>query len=216
MDRHFNKWNHGPITVFGSLVIARSQNLTEWHEKVDSMVQWCNLRPQIVRDHIQGMIGSPNQVEITLDVVPAGAGVIKINTITPETLPWDGIYFNGVPVTITAIPNEGYSFNHWETTTLALLDSFVISLNDNVPIDETFIVHFDPLEFDVNVYPNPSSSIFNVDYSLPSDVQLSVDLYSFYGKFIKNFISGDKLHREGVYSLTIDKNLLNLAQGIHL
>jgi hypothetical protein len=27
---------------------------------------------------------------------------------------WAGVYFQGVPFTITAMPAEGYRFSHWE------------------------------------------------------------------------------------------------------
>ncbi|MBK8587423.1 MAG: hypothetical protein IPN88_19295 [Bacteroidetes bacterium] len=41
--------------------------------------------------------------------------MIQISTITPTTYPWNGVYFNGNPVTITAIPNPGYTFDHWRS-----------------------------------------------------------------------------------------------------
>lgn len=51
------------------------------------------------------------QVDVTLDVYPVGAGKIKISTIVPDSLPWTGVYFNGNPVKLTALPNPGYEFS---------------------------------------------------------------------------------------------------------
>ncbi len=63
---------------------------------------------QNVRNHIQSNFSLPNQVEVSLNVYPAGAGKIKISAIAPEEYPWEGIYFNGIPIRIEAIPNEGF------------------------------------------------------------------------------------------------------------
>ena len=30
-------------------------------------------------------------------------------------MPWTGVYFNGNPVELTAIPNPGYEFAYWDT-----------------------------------------------------------------------------------------------------
>ena len=40
-------------------------------------------------------------------------GTIKINTIVPDSLPWKGIYYDGNPVTITAISGNGFKFLNW-------------------------------------------------------------------------------------------------------
>ncbi len=71
-------------------------------------------KSSVIRDQIQNRYELEGQFTLTLDVEPAGAGYIQINTITPQDLPWDGIYYNGVPIEITAFANEGYEFQFWE------------------------------------------------------------------------------------------------------
>ena len=77
-----------------------------------------SVRTEQVRNHIQSNFSLTSQVDVTLDVYPAGAGKIKISTIIPNTLPWTGVYFNGNPVEITAIPNIGYEFAYWDTNAI--------------------------------------------------------------------------------------------------
>ena len=77
-----------------------------------------SVRTEQVRNHIQSNFSLTSQVDVTLDVYPAGAGKIKISTIIPATLPWTGVYFNGNPVEITAIPNIGYEFAYWDTNAI--------------------------------------------------------------------------------------------------
>lgn len=98
MPQHFAKWG---------------SNMTQWQQHINTMTGFINNRPANARNHIQGEFGLNAQVTLTLNVSPAGAGRIQISTITPSSLPWSGVYFDGNPVTITAIPNPGYTFDHW-------------------------------------------------------------------------------------------------------
>ncbi|HPF91008.1 MAG TPA: CotH kinase family protein, partial [Flavobacteriales bacterium] len=66
------------------------------------------LRTPVVRDDIQQFFGLPRQVDVTLNVIPEGAGTIHISTLHPDTYPWEGVYFDGVPVGITAEAAPGY------------------------------------------------------------------------------------------------------------
>jgi len=214
MARHFTKWDQGPISIFGTEV-ARSTNVAEWEANIDTLVNWTNLRPQIVRDHIQGMIASPNQVDITLAVYPDNAGYIHINTITPDSLPWTGRYFNGVPVEITAHANSGFVFDHWEMSSIALADSSAISFEQNVSLDESVTAHFDPLEFDVDVYPNPSSGDFTIDYEIVTATQISIDLITVDGKLEERLVSHENIHPEGKFSIALNKQESQLSQGVY-
>lgn len=88
-----------------------------------SLLNWSTIHPSRQRDHIRNFFKIPGNVKITLHVSDTGHGHIKINTInilgdTPgipdNPYPWTGIYFQGVPVQLEAIPAPGYVFSHWE------------------------------------------------------------------------------------------------------
>ncbi len=100
---HFNKWGGDTL---------------EWHDNIDAMMNFVNQRPAIMRTMIQNQFALSGQVELTLKTFPEGAGRIEISTVTPGSYPWTGVYFNGNPVTITAIPNPGYTFDHWVSSSL--------------------------------------------------------------------------------------------------
>lgn len=83
------------------------------------------------------------QRTITLQVSPPEAGYIQISTIIPTALPWEGVYFEDVPLTITAIPNPGYTFSHWSAVDVIPDDaasdqSVTVFLNS----DDTFEANF--------------------------------------------------------------------------
>ncbi|MBA7542678.1 hypothetical protein ES705_35002 [subsurface metagenome] len=56
------------------------------------------------------------QFIIRVNVSDNDAGRVKLNTIYPKNYPFSGIYFEDVPITLTAIPKPGYKFVRWEGT----------------------------------------------------------------------------------------------------
>ncbi len=117
-----------------------------------------------VRNQIQTNFNLPQQVEVTLDVYPPNAGKINISTLTPDTYPWEGVYFDGLPVKIEAQAMPGYEFSHWESNGL-IADTLNAVFLDTLQTDKTlFKAHFmattgtkdfSPASF--LIYPNPSS-----------------------------------------------------------
>ncbi|MBL0258119.1 MAG: CotH kinase family protein [Bacteroidetes bacterium] len=100
MPAHFAKWGN---------------NMSTWQTNINGVMSFVNARPTIMRDNIKTDFSLAGKVTLTLQTSPAGSGRIEISTITPTTYPWSGVYFNGNPVTITAIPNPGYTFDHWRS-----------------------------------------------------------------------------------------------------
>ncbi|MDZ4759368.1 MAG: lamin tail domain-containing protein [Bacteroidota bacterium] len=87
--------------------------LATWNANLQNMYNFIDARPTYARKYIQSNFNLINQDTLTLVVSPANAGRIKISTIIPTKYPWKGVYFNGVPVTVTAIANPGYTFNYF-------------------------------------------------------------------------------------------------------
>lgn len=99
------------------------------------------LRSEQVRNHIESNYALDGQVEITLDVYPPEAGRIKISTLTIFDLPWSGIYFDGVPVKITAEANTGYTFEHWGENDF-IDDTLIASFTNSISEDQIFTAYF--------------------------------------------------------------------------
>lgn len=127
MPRHLARW--GSSTGY-------------WNSEINNRYNFFNARPAPARAQMVSEFNLVKQVSVTLNVMPEGAGVIKINTIHPDTYPWSGIYFDGVPVTITAIANPGYTFSHWEAPKLITEGSPDKTVTLNVNMNETFTAHF--------------------------------------------------------------------------
>ena len=98
-------------------------------------------RTDYVRDQIQYGFDLPKTVVVILNVEPADAGFIKISTIIPDTYPWTGTYFDGVPVNIEAVAKPGFSFDHWDSNAL-LTKVANAKFNDTLTQPVTFLAHF--------------------------------------------------------------------------
>lgn len=84
-----------------------------WRASVEGLKEFHTERPAYQRDHIVSYFGLEKPVAVTLRVEPPGAGQVRISTVTPAAYPWQGVYFDGNPVTVTAQPAPGYAFTGW-------------------------------------------------------------------------------------------------------
>lgn len=109
MPKHMERWN----TITPS-------DLNWFHEWE---TDFANDRPAFQRNHIRTKFAITSNINATLNVSDVAAGYVHINTIdikdgtpgiTGNPYPWTGIYFSNIPVKLTAVPNDGYVFSHWE------------------------------------------------------------------------------------------------------
>ncbi|NLL06954.1 MAG: hypothetical protein GX270_14490 [Clostridiaceae bacterium] len=95
----------------------------DWKKSIDVIIEFAQRRPEKQREHIMSFFNLQGRSSININVSDKNHGYVKINTIdvnenTPgikgDVYPWAGIYFNGIPITITAIPAPGHKFVRWE------------------------------------------------------------------------------------------------------
>jgi hypothetical protein len=141
------------------------QQMTDYYNRHLVMQDQFELRTDNVRDHIEYNFNLPNQVDLVLDVHPAGAGKIHISTIEPTDYPWNGVYFNGVPIKIEAIANNNYLFSNWgnnglianqlNAVFLDTLDVSSIQFDAYFVQDVTEVMEANEVSL-FSLYPNPA------------------------------------------------------------
>lgn len=121
-------------------------------------------RNDVVRSNLVSEFNLEKQITLELLVSPDTAGSIQLNTIQPEEYPWTGIYFDGVPVTMNAIPQAGFLFSHWEPNgyiTDTLNPVFEGNVSENTPFKAYFSEIPPPVDgpdIHFSLYPNPASN----------------------------------------------------------
>jgi hypothetical protein len=83
-----------------------------WADELEFLRGWFLYRADFVRENIQTHFGLSGTYQIELMAFPPEAGVFQLTAITVEH-PFTGTYFQGVPVSVTAVPQPGWLFQSW-------------------------------------------------------------------------------------------------------
>ncbi|WP_054847006.1 CotH kinase family protein [Acetivibrio straminisolvens] len=126
---------------------ARWQAISDWDGEIELMRTFAKRRPDYVTEHIISKFrrfGVTGTYSVKLET-DSSMGFIRINSIdlksttrgvnNPEA--WTGKYFKGVPLTIKAIPKEGYVFERWEGTDEAS-DTLVLTPTKDISLKAVF------------------------------------------------------------------------------
>jgi len=122
IPRHMDRWDRS----------------LDWWPRVQVVLDFLNQRPALCRQFLQEQFSLDEEVNLSLAVEPPGAGRINLTATAVDSL-FTGIYFAGVPITLTVEAAYGYTFAAWSDTTLAAADSVVISLAGDQTLTATFV-----------------------------------------------------------------------------
>lgn len=132
-------------------------------------------RSTTVRANIVSNFGLSGQYNIELQVQPENAGVIQINTISPDVYPWTGVYFAGVPIKLEAKGMGNYIFDGWEP------NIFIKDVNNPVvEVDVKFSGYKFSAKFRKQTPPQ-AITISEINYSSTEEYPASdwIELYNY-------------------------------------
>ena len=210
-ENYFKRWQYGDPSHVFSNVLSNLGDTSALLAVKNSLIDFADARTDIVRNQIVDEFDLNGEVNITLNADPPDAGHIQISTIIPDSLPWSGIYFNGVPVTLTAIPESGYYFSHW-TSNPFISDTLNSIFTNNIISDESFTANFnsflsgvsDIKNDDLEILPNPADNFLIIRNPFDAGSNVSYSIHDLSGRRIS----------QGKYSSFID--ISNLSQGMYI
>lgn len=88
--------------------------------------------------------------QLTLLPPKTGMGWVKVNTVMVTSYPWNGFYFEDVPITLEAIPNWGFRFNRWSENFNDTDDQIILRLKSDYSIAPIFIAQAEPDNLVIN------------------------------------------------------------------
>ena len=142
-----------------------SKTMSQWENDVDQVDTFLINRPNTVRSQILTYFSLSATNTINLSVV--GSGNLHLSSINIPSNPWTGIYFEDVPIVITAIPDAGYVFTGWSDTNLPNNEEVTLNFAGTYNLiayfeeDASFV--FDTLVINEIMY-NSSASINGDDW----------------------------------------------------
>jgi hypothetical protein len=141
---------------------------SNWAANVEELRDFARRRPDFVRQHMVESFDLAGTATLTFEP-PAGGGYVAVNGSLLDDLPWRGIYFQGIPVQIAAVPAPGYRFTGWEDADLPRTP--VVTWMVDGP--RTFTPRFERVAADV---PQPGDVVF-VGHSMAEDSHLADDWF---------------------------------------
>jgi hypothetical protein len=215
MTRHFNLWGTG-ASPFAPRCVQWQMDTSAWRFQIDVLEYLLTVRPPIVFNQVQNQFGMINQVNVGLQTFPQGAGTIRLNTITPDSLPWTGIYFNGNPITMTAIPKPGYKFLYWESNHVLQTHYTDPTLRINVDSSDEFTAVFSSLESTFEAYPNPFYDDLTLYYEVTEASVVSLRVYDLTGRLVAEILPSGNFQQPGAYEIHVSAASLGLSNGMYL
>ncbi|MFO8029912.1 MAG: CotH kinase family protein [Cyclonatronaceae bacterium] len=227
---------------------SAGRDIAGWEGHIDAMTEFARKRPAWLRLHLMHHFEIPDTVRLELEVEDAMGGYVEIDGIPihPKTpgVPddhsqWSGTYFQDVPVSLSAVPANGYTFLEWRGADGLPLDFNEISVeNATDPGEKSFrwipegslqlIAVFEPTEVSVppeeerspipdcfrllQNYPNPFNPQTVIPYELPERSRVTITIYSVDGRLIKS--KQESMKEPGRHQLRLD--MQGMASGLYI
>ncbi|WP_372775536.1 CotH kinase family protein [Mangrovibacterium sp.] len=86
----------------------------KWQFNISRLKTFAEKRPSILRKFILEQFSLADSLNVQLATSGCEGANIQLNTILLDQFPWTGIYFEEVPIELTAIAPIGYKFARWE------------------------------------------------------------------------------------------------------
>ncbi len=176
MAEHVVRWPDYPISMQG------------WYGELDRMYDFGNERQAEFRLSLMDHFELPAQHQLTVNVSNTSAGYLQVNTIDirPTTVgvpadpyPWNGMYFQSVPVTLTAHALPGFAFSHWTGASTSTNNTITLSLTAASSVTAVFepvpyCAHEDMYYWNFNALPSGSLTTVPADVAVTADGQITL------------------------------------------
>jgi hypothetical protein len=90
------------------------ESAQNWTEGTQATKEFTENRNYWIYEHLMGEFDLPGRSYVRLSSSHPGNSQIRFSGLTHRQFPWAAEYMQGVPITLEAIPSEGYRFVRWE------------------------------------------------------------------------------------------------------
>lgn len=188
-----------------------------WYDvQMPKLIKFANERPAYARQFVMEYFDLASEDQIEISTYPENNADIKINSISigKESLPWDGHYFNDIPIEISVDPEQEEEFSHWEIISnnqlITSLDyPLVIHPSEGDQIKAIFNSQIGESDFEIT--PNPTAEKLNIQLTSFGLSEVQIKIFDTKGSLalpVFNSVSST-----GINTFEID--LLRLQNGMY-
>lgn len=217
MERHIERWG-----IFGTTL----RSVEDWQRNISVIKEFMEKRQPYIKEHLSKKFGLTGTATLTLSLSQASAGSIQLNSLRIQTTTWQGEYFLGVPVQLTAVPAPGYKFSGWMGIADSLLLLNPITLNitaalsitahfekgENTSADTLLSRESNPQMFSLlQNYPNPFNPSTTIQFTVPPQTLVSLTIVDALGRKVTSLIEEELM--SGTH--LCHWNATNLPSGVY-
>lgn len=135
-----------------------------WQNNVTSLRNWISARCDSLAKGLKSCYNLKGPYDFVVDVQPANAGKVKVNSIWAPVYPWTAKYYGNLDIIFQAKANSGYVFDHWtfDNHTPAPNDTTII-VKIKCDTTDNVTAHFIAIE---NI--TPEDSLFSGELAIPT------------------------------------------------
>ena len=183
-------------------------SMSRWEDHLDVMRDFALRRHGYAREHYRAHFGLGAETSLTVDVTPPLGGHGRVNGLEfsgaaagygGEPYPWIGRYFPGLPITVAAVPADGYEFVEWAGSKPATTASLEVTLDGPAMMTAVFASPSQvaeralPTAFMLapNV-PNPFNPRTALRFSTAEAGAVRLVVYDVNGRWVCTLVDGDR------------------------
>lgn len=201
--------------------------LEQWESNVQRLKDFISQRCELLDDGMVNCFELTGPYNLTLMVEPDGVGEIDLNTLDIEEFPWNGNYFGNMDNKIKARAFEDdYEFSHWKTTAGSVIApspqdrraTIQLETQDTLTAVFKLVTNVKDLDSGIkmSVYPNPTTGLATVQYSLDESMEVEVSVMNMMGQEVVRIPGNGAKKSAGDHKQVIDLNKVDITSGIYL
>ena len=148
MLEHTQRWRYPSVA---STLVERKEeipSLAQWRFIFKSLYQYPIDRKRKIIDHLDRAFSLSDTANIEVDINNKEMGYVKVNSlvidehldgVSPDVYPWNGMYFQDLPITVEAKPKLGYRFVKWANINVTS-PTLTISLEQDTSLQAIFAI----------------------------------------------------------------------------
>jgi hypothetical protein len=133
--------------------MIRWSSPSSWKSSVQELRDFARHRPDFSRQHMVGAFNLDGTAQLAFKPPANGYGSVAVNGVLVPDLPWQGVYFQGLPVQVVAVPAPGYCFAGWDPLDLPQTPTITLTVHTT----QTIAPRFEAIGDDA---PRPGDVIF--------------------------------------------------------